>query len=386
MGVKIQEIFKNNYSSFREKNIKRIRKVCDNEATKLMRCKDENYGHILYECPDCGEQKRVPFTCKSRLCTSCGKIKTDEWQNEIKETLYNIRHRHVVFTVPEELRDIFRRDRKLLKDLMDKAGQLMVSYFNIKRKTKKWIPGVVCVLHTFGRDLKWNPHVHVLVTEGVIVNDLEWKDINFVRYENLRNSWKYLLLKLITDKHKDKETRAIVNKIYRKTEKGFYVYARPNLMSPSAVARYIGRYVSRPAIAENRIIDYDGKRVTFWYERHEDNKRVEETLEAEEFIGKLLMHVPDRQFKMVRYYGVYSRRSKKKAKQIMKSKNKVMKKSNIAKTFEDRIKKAFGVEIFKCSNCGSKMIFKDIWYHKCGSLLEKIYEKMYNKILRDECA
>jgi predicted RNA-binding Zn-ribbon protein involved in translation (DUF1610 family) len=380
----IKQIFIENYDEFREENKHRIRKVCDDEAKKLMRCKDINYGHILYECPKCGELLQVGFTCKSRLCTSCGKIKTDEWQNNIKNTMYNVRHRHIVFTVPEEIRDLFRVDRKLLKLLMDEAAKLMLEYFQRQRKTTKWVPGIVCVLHTFGRDLKWNPHVHMLVTEGAIVEGEEWKKLEFIKYEILRNSWKYKMSKIVMDKYgKNKNTRAKMNKIYRETENGFYVYAKPNLMSPTGIARYIGRYVSRPVIAESRIIKYEGRKVTYCYERHEDNKYVEEEITAKGFIGKMLMHVPDRQFKMVRYYGVYSRRSKKKNKKVMKELKRIMHKNNISRTFEERIKKAFGIEIFKCPNCGERMEFKDIWYYKCGSLLEKIYEKMYNKVARE---
>lgn len=386
IGV-IKKIFIENYEEFREENKHRIRKVCDNEARKLMRCKDINYGHALYVCPDCGEEKRVGFTCKSRLCTSCGKIKTDEWQNEIKETLYKVKHRHIVFTVPEEIRDLFRMDRKMLKTLMDESAKLMLEYFGRQRKTSKWVPGIVCVLHTFGRDLKWNPHIHMIVTEGAIVDKKEWKELEFIRYETLRNSWKYKMSKIVMDKYgKNKNIRAKINKIYKETEKGFYVYAKPNLMSSTLVAKYIGRYVSRPVISEKRILKYEDKKVTYCYERHEDNKYVEEIVTAKEFIGKMLIHVPDRQFKMVRYYGVYARRIKKKIKKIMKKQNKIMQRSKIARTFEERIKKAFGIEIFKCPNCGAKMEFKDIWYYKCGSLLEKIYESMYNKLQREECA
>lgn len=383
----IKEIFKKEYEEFREENKHRIRKVCDTEARKLMRCKDTKYGHILYECPECGEQKRVGFTCKSRLCTSCGKIKTDEWQNEIKGTLYNVRHRHIVFTVPDGIRDIFRRDRKMLKTLMDEAAKLMLEYFGRQRKKSKWIPGIVCVLHTFGRDLKWNPHVHMIITEGAIVDSEEWKKLEYIKYEILRNSWKYKMSKIVMDKYgKDKNIRAIMNRVYKETEKGFYVYAKPNLMNPSQIARYIGRYVSRPVIAESRILKYEGNKVTYCYNRHEDNKYVEETITGKEFIGKLLMHVPDRQFKMIRYYGVYSRKNKRKNRKIMEKAKKILNKNKVAITFEKRIKKAFGVEIFKCQICGAQMKFKDIWYHKCGSLLEKIYERMYNKEYREECA
>ncbi len=67
----------------------------------------------------------------------------------------------------------------------------------------------------------------------------------------------------------------------------------------------------------------------------------------------------------------------------MEKAKKILNKNKIEITFEKMIKKAFGVEIFKCQICGAQMEFKDIWYHKCGSLLEKIYERMHNKEYRE---
>ncbi|SET17944.1 Putative transposase [Anaerobranca gottschalkii DSM 13577] len=89
------------------------------------------------------------------------------------------------------------------------------------------------------------------------------------------------------------------------------------MKNAKGIAKYIGRYVFRPAIAESRIESYDGEVVRFWYESHEDGKRIEEVLPVLEFIGKLVRHIPDKQFKMVRYYGVYSRNRKAKAKKVM---------------------------------------------------------------------
>lgn len=61
--------------------------------------------------------------------------------------------------------------------------------------------------------------------------------------------------------------------------------------------KYVGRYTGRPAIAVFRIIKYDGKKVTFWYERHEDNKRIEVELDDLEFITKVIIHIPEKNLK-----------------------------------------------------------------------------------------
>ncbi len=72
-------------------------------------------------------------------------------------------------------------------------------------------------------------------------------------------------------------------------------------------AQYIVRYFARPGIAEYRIISYDGEIVKFWYEDHTTGEIVESELPALDFIGKLIMHIPKKYFKIVRRYGLYRR-------------------------------------------------------------------------------
>ena len=87
--------------------------------------------------------------------------------------------------------------------------------------------------------------------------------------------------------------------------KGFLY--KTNKCDPKTVVKYIGRYLGRPVIATSRIDSYDGDCVTFHYNRHEDNKYVEETLPVMEFIQGLIQHIPEKHYKMIRYGGLYAR-------------------------------------------------------------------------------
>ena len=99
-----------------------------------------------------------------------------------------------------------------------------------------------------------------------------------------------------------------MNTAYKLLDKnGFYIYAKPNLCDTKTVSKYISRYLGRPVIALSRIDSYDGSNVTFHYNRHEDNAFVRKTLPAMDFIKLLIQHIPDKQFKMIRYYGLYAR-------------------------------------------------------------------------------
>ena len=74
------------------------------------------------------------------------------------------------------------------------------------------------------------------------------------------------------------------------------VYGKAQVKDMKGAAKYIGRYAARPAIAESRIVSYDGKKVVIKYERHEDGKLVQLELDVMEFIGRLLRHLPDKNF------------------------------------------------------------------------------------------
>ena len=75
---------------------------------------------------------------------------------------------------------------------------------------------------------------------------------------------------------------------------------------PKTIVKYIDRYIGRPVIATSRIDNYDGELVTFHYNRHEDDAYVEETLPVMDFIKRMIRHIPEKHFKMIRYGGLYA--------------------------------------------------------------------------------
>lgn len=92
-----------------------------------------------------------------------------------------------------------------------------------------------------------------------------------------------------------------------RTQTRFLCLCQTESMRSKNVVKYIGRYLGRPVIATSRIDHYDGESVTFHYNRHEDEKYVEETLPAIDFIKRLIRHIPEKHFKMIRYGGIYAR-------------------------------------------------------------------------------
>lgn len=107
----------------------------------------------------------VPFRCHSRFCPSCGTKYAMERASAISFKLIKYSHRHRVFTIDESLKIFFRRDRSCLNLLFKAVRSVILKMFYKINKSKSFTPGFVAVLHTLGRDLKWNPHIHCIITE-----------------------------------------------------------------------------------------------------------------------------------------------------------------------------------------------------------------------------
>ena len=193
--------------------------------------------------------------------------------------------------------------------------------------------GYVQFIHTFGRDIKWNPHIHVLIAEKIMDNNSTIKKYEYFDYKKLRKSFMTVLLKKMGDylisNGSEEDTSSfftIKKELYNKYKEGFYAYG-PKLKDTSKksiknVARYIARYASHPAIAESRILDMDFEDhiITWYYDPHEDDDLDEDdenfkgrqyvTESFDDFIKKLLYHIPDKGFQQIRYYGFYSNKTK----------------------------------------------------------------------------
>ena len=376
----IRQIFSDHWNDFVQTVGKeKIRPAIILEVERMLSCGDFSNGYAEYHC-SCGEKKYVAFTCKSRFCPSCGATYTERWVENMSEKMFAVSHRHVVFTIPEELRNVFAKDRKLLKVLSDTAAHVLRWTFSNRKKKSKIDVAVIAVVHTFGRDLKWNPHVHCLVAEGYLENEQLWKKLDYIHYEQLRKSWQFSLLKAL----RHVVPKRLINKLYQEKDQGFYVHAQNKMRDARGAAKYIGRYVGRPAIAERRIISYDGRQVTFWYEKHENKERVEVTLPVYEFIGLLIRHIADKGFKMIRHYGLYARTKKAKVKQIKTLGEMYEEVKAKRRTWRYRIMKSFGIDPLRCEKCGQRMYFYDIVWPKYGSLLDIMKRKMEKAYEKEE--
>ena len=142
---------------------------------KMLNCGDPAFDGALFGCPKCGKLKFRPFHCHSRFCPTCGNLYAMKRTTSMSFKLVNAPHRHCVFTIDKNLRHFFLQDRSLLNCLFYAVNSVVSHMFFKMNKTMNFTPGFIMVLHTFGRDLKWNPHIHCLISEGGYSDNGFWR-------------------------------------------------------------------------------------------------------------------------------------------------------------------------------------------------------------------
>jgi len=366
--IRIKDIFNSAWDDFliyAKKEKYDIREVIFEEVDRIMKCGSLSEGYYTYVCKDCDTVHYCPFHCHSRFCPSCGVNAILKKTDDILQKMVNVPHRHLVFTIPEELRKTFQRKRKVCINILFESINDTIKYIIRQGTTKKeanedYVPGFISTLHTFGRDLKWNPHIHVIIAECLSGNNNVYKKL-FIPYALIRKSFQNVLLKKLEKHFGIVKFRALKNKIYSKTENGFYVYAKENsCKNVKDTIKYNIRYHGRPAIAESRLIYFDGTIVKFWYDRHEDGKRVIETLHVFEFIKRLIVHIQEKYTNTIRYYGFYNRTLRQSSKLRKLVNETYFKARECINSWRNKLRFYFNTDPLICKFCGKIMELSSI--------------------------
>jgi hypothetical protein len=346
-----------------------IRSVEIENVDRLRKCKTPKNGYKTYQCPKCGMKKYVPFTCKCRLCTSCGTKAANEWADKIHHKLLKVPHRHVVFTIPDKLRELLKTPKyqKILFMASKITMEEMVASSNKKSKKKTRLKiGMIQVLQTYGADIKNNPHVHCIVAEGGFDRKWNWVHTYYIPYKFWRRKWQYNLLTMLkSEMPKCRETNVFIDLLFKNNPEGFVINEEHRFEKGEGwnMARYIGRYVKHPPIAESRIIGFNGKQVTFWYKDSETKQKKTVIMDKFDFIRLLLSHIPEKNFKIVRYVGIYSRRGYRHRQTEFHEGEMVF----IKRSWREEIKKTFDYDPLLCPDCNIEMELIDICFEGSDS-------------------
>lgn len=394
-----KQIFKDHWEGFKKGHVEYCTGYYDDVINKMLGCCDPKNGFISFLCLGCGEEKKVPFSCKSSFCLSCAKIYTDEWVEYIGKTLFKgMRYRHLVLTVPERLRIWFYREPELLSELMKEGYKFFEEVINLWLKVSVGV-GSVIVLQTAGRNGHYNPHLHILCTSGGMTENGRWKSFGYIEFNILHKKWQYRLLNMLKDNVKSVEISREIDRCWKEYPNGFVAHIEKGDVPAGSkgLAHYLAKYVVSPPISLKRIIKYDGEMVRYWYNDHTTGKREETEVDALTFIGRMVQHILPKGFQRIRYYGLQATcRANKIREEIEGLLNNTGDKCNsneIRDTYKvtgyrERIKNSFGKDPLICTKCGNEMEFRGVWHPEYGWIVDKWNDFFTSdmEILRDEKA
>ena len=266
-------------------------------------------------CGGCGSLHYVLHSCRNRHCPRCQGIDKELWVEARKQELLPVKYFHVVFTVPHNLLELFRFNRKLMYDLLIEKSWETLCLFARDPKLLGAQPGAIAILHTWDQRLNYHPHVHLIVPAGGIDQNGQWKsskqDGNFlfdVRQMSAVFSARFAK-KLRRLKRQGKIEKQVPRDLIKKP---WVVYAKQAFGSPESVVEYLGRYTHRVAISNARIMKVSDSHVTFsWCDRKNGYQKKTETITGVAFLKRFLDHIVPPYFRRIRHLGFLSSRSKK---------------------------------------------------------------------------
>jgi len=279
----------------------------------VLACGTPALGWHLYASDT--EEKRCYGRCKSRFCPSCGYRATLLWLEQQEAALPDIPYEGIVFTMPRELWTIFKRNRHLLHDLPALGAGVIDQWIRIRYGLRTLI---MVVPHTFGGDLKFNAHLHILISaDGLSEAEGRLIPVPQINKVALMRMWRYAVITHLRLAVKAQVLRSDLSM------EGFHkelttAYERPSgwiihldkIVSKSHFLRYAARYVRRPPIAKWRLLKVTDQGVEFVAKDTRGKLLVRTRRPLPEFVRLLAAHVPNRYRHAIRYFGLLAPHAK----------------------------------------------------------------------------
>lgn len=350
--IEVQNIFTVFGEKYRQTH--KLSLVQHKAMNAIMNCRTERLGGHMDVCPSCGFTKNSYNSCRNRHCPKCQTLAKEKWIDNQKYDLLNVGYFHVVFTIPDNLNKLIYFNQKDMYNLLFRAVAETLQELSSDKKYLDATIGFTSVLHTWGQNLMFHPHIHCIVPAGGLTKDFKWRASRkkfFLPVKVLSRKFKGKFLSLLKDMNLDfPKINSIISDSYAKE---WVVYCKPPFKTAACVVEYLGRYTHRVAISNNRILKLENDTVYFkWRDYKDSNAWKVMTISAEEFIRRFLMHVLPQRFMKIRHYGILGNRNKtKKLSLCKKLTNTVLKVKEKASSLE-LIKRITGKDICKCPACG----------------------------------
>ena len=295
-------------------------------ANCIMNCKTGAYGANVSMCEDCGHLQIHYNSCRNRCCPMCQALPKERWMDKRREDVLDAPYFHVVFTVPQKLNPLIYSNQQLLYDAMYHCVSATIEELTSDTKHLGAKVGYICVLHTWGSEMNFHPHIHVILLGGGLTAQNQWRDKGNEFFlpvkvmsklfrgkylHELKNLWEEKKLQFHgnSEKYRNRYTfKELLNLCY---DKDWVPHCKKTFNGAQSVINYLGKCTHRIAISNYRIIRMDEDTVTYYVKDYrKEGKWKEFTISGIEFIRRFLMHVPPKRFVRIRHYGLLCTRTK----------------------------------------------------------------------------
>jgi hypothetical protein len=298
----------------------------DRVLRALLNCRTAALGGFKAQCDHCGTVTIQYASCRNRHCPKCQTLARTRWVERQCSDLLDIGYWHLVFTLPHQLNPLAQGNPTLIYTLLFQAASQTLLEFG---RNPRWLGGelgITMVLHTWAQNLGQHIHAHCICTGGALSPDGQrWlptrKGFLFPRTA-LSTVFRGKYLDALTQAHRKGELRLARSQdrgvddardfdclITSLRSQDWVVYAKAPFANAAQVLAYLGRYTHRVAIANHRLVSFDGEQVRFrWRDYAHGNKLKVMRLEAAEFVRRFLLHTLPRSFTRIRHYGLLANR------------------------------------------------------------------------------
>lgn len=338
-------------------------------SSAIMNCKSGNLGCNVSQCTECGHTEVHNNSCRNRNCPNCQAVLKEIWIDKRRAEVIDSPYFHVVFTIPHELNDLIYSNQELLYSLLHRCSSETLLELSSDKKYLGAAPGIIQVLHTWGQELNFHPHIHCIISGGGLSADKKLRKCGrsfFIPVKVLAAKFRGKFLDNLQKLHtKEKlvfssscsflknhyEWNEFRDRLYKKE---WCPYIKETFNGFGNAIEYLGRYTHRIAITNSRIKEVTDTMVTFSARDYKTGAMKDITLEHTEFIRRFLMHVLPSGFQKIRYYGFLNNRMKKQnLKTIFKQQGHQMFRQLYAgMSMAELLKAVWDYDITICPACG----------------------------------
>lgn len=316
--IELADIFSKHAESFKQNHTLSPEQLKAYNA--IVQCRTSALGGHTTHCDSCGHERNAYNSCRNRHCPKCQYIRKEQWVDKLAANLPPVKHFHLVFTIPHKLNKLFLLNQDKAYKLLFKAAAESLLQLAAQSKHLGIQAGAVAILHTWGQNLSYHPHIHMLVPAGGLSEDgMEWLPSPrkyFLPVKVISPVYRGILYRLM-QKAIEKEELRLTDDIKDVThlknlcyEKNWVVYAEKPFSDAAGLIRYLGNYTHRVAITNNRLLEHTDSKVTFSYKDYKNGGiKSTVTLDAHEFIRRFMQHVLPCGFYKIRYYGFLALRN-----------------------------------------------------------------------------